>query len=221
MKRPLIRLCVLWRAAVAGLCLVAAGRAAAAPPHSAADAHLCAPAIGYVEDSWELPSELLHAIAIAESGRWDAGRQARFAWPWTVTAGGSGLFFATKRAAIAHVRRLQAEGVRNIDVGCMQVNLRYHPHAFRTLEDAFDPATNASYAASLLHALRLSTRSWSRAVAHYHSATRHLGRPYWKKVLAIWNAARARAFEQARRRTMETSRQRRAARRLAWRKAAR
>ena len=34
-------------------------------------------------------------------------------------------------------------GVRQVDVGCMQINLQSHPHAFASLEDAFDPGSNA------------------------------------------------------------------------------
>ena len=36
-------------------------------------------------------------------------------------------------AAIAAVTRLRARGIRNIDVGCMQVNLHYHGQHFETL----------------------------------------------------------------------------------------
>ena len=52
------------------------------------------------------------------------------------------------------VRKLQRRGVRNIDVGCMQVNLRYHPKAFKSLGQAFDPRANAAYAAGFLRKLR-------------------------------------------------------------------
>ena len=43
---------------------------------------------------------------------------------------GKDRFFSSKAAAITAVRKLQADGVRNIDVGCMQVNLKYHPKVF-------------------------------------------------------------------------------------------
>jgi hypothetical protein len=61
--------------------------------------------------------------------------------------------FPTKAKAIAHVRELQARGVRNIDVGCMQINLRHHPNAFPDLETAFDPEMNTAYAAQFLNGL--------------------------------------------------------------------
>jgi hypothetical protein len=107
-----------------------------------------------------------------------------------VTAQGKGRFFPTKAAAIAAVKRLQARGVTSIDVGCMQVNLHYHPTAFRSLSDAFDPARNADYAATFLTALKRDRGSWRRAVEHYHSSTAAKRIPYQKKVYAAWRDAR-------------------------------
>ncbi len=65
-------------------------------------------------------------------------------------AEGQGTFYDTKPQAIAAVRALQAGGVHSIDVGCMQVNLKHHPTAFGSLEQAFDPSANADYAAQFL-----------------------------------------------------------------------
>ncbi|MGE5766359.1 MAG: murein transglycosylase, partial [Bacteroidota bacterium] len=102
---------------------------------------LCREATGRAEARRDLPPHLLTAISQTESGRWHAGRSETLAWPWTVMAEGEGRFLPSKAAAIAEVRRLQARGIRNIDVGCLQVNLHYHPEAFDSLEAAFDPDT--------------------------------------------------------------------------------
>jgi soluble lytic murein transglycosylase-like protein len=66
--------------------------------------------------------------------------------------------------------RLQGQGVRSIDIGCMQVNLLHHPQAFASLEAGFDPATNVAYAVRFLRLPR-AYRDWNQAVAMYHSAT--------------------------------------------------
>src|SRR3546814_11739102 len=84
-------------------------------------------------------------------------------------AEGKGRFLPSKAAAIEEVRRLQARGIRNIDVGCLQVNLHYHPDAFASLETAFDPEANAAYAAALLVRLREEARSSTRAIGQYPS----------------------------------------------------
>lgn len=172
---------------------------ASSPPLSAKLSKLsdlCEDAALHQERLHRIPSQLLHAIAIAESGRWNKKQKENAAWPWTVTSGGKGRYFGTKNAAIRAVKRLQSRGVRNIDVGCMQVNLRYHPNAFNSLNEAFDPISNARYAAEFLARLRQEKRSWVQAVKHYHSATRELHTPYRTKVYKIWRAERRKVRNQ-------------------------
>ena len=154
---------------------------------------LCERSVLHQERAQRIPSRLLHAISIAESGRWNRARKENTAWPWTVTSGGKGQYYPTKVAAIRAVQRLQRQGVRNIDVGCMQVNLRYHPKAFQSLDEAFDPTANARYAGRFLAQLRQEKRSWVQAVKYYHSATRSLHIPYRAKVYKIWRAERRKA----------------------------
>ena len=114
-------------------------------------------------------------------------------WPWTINADGDGAFFDTKAQAIAAVRALQARGVRSIDVGCMQISLLHHPDAFATLDQAFDPATNADYGAGFLRRLYTQTGDWAAAAAQYHSATPTLAAEYRQKVMAAWGDATARS----------------------------
>lgn len=154
---------------------------------------LCREAIAEVEAARGLPPQLLTAIAQTESGRWHADRGESLAWPWTVMAEGEGRFLPSKAAAIETVRRLQAAGVRNIDVGCMQVNLHYHPEAFASLDSAFDPEANVAYAADFLVRLRQEARSWTRAVGQYHSRQAIRGNDYRAKVFKAWREARHRA----------------------------
>ncbi|MEY8882549.1 hypothetical protein [Donghicola sp. XS_ASV15] len=47
-----------------------------------------------------------------------------------------------------------AGGTTSIDVGCMQVNYRWHGEGFSSLEDMFDPAANTAYAAEFLTRLK-------------------------------------------------------------------
>jgi hypothetical protein len=68
----------------------------------------------------------------------------------------------------------------------MQVNLQQHPEAFRSLGQAFDPATNAEFAAGLLVSLFNQAGSWPLAAAAYHSQTPTLGAAYQRQVLAAW-----------------------------------
>jgi hypothetical protein len=129
-----------------------------------------------------IPQTLLPSIARVESGRLDAASGRVRPWPWTINVDGAGTFFGSKEEAIAAVQALQARGRRSIDVGCMQVNLMFHPHAFPTLEAAFDPRVNAVYAARFLTALHDQTRDWPLATAMYHSQTQDRGEDYQRLV---------------------------------------
>ncbi len=151
---------------------------------------LCYSQIARTELSQGIPQHLLKAISLAETGRWDRIRQANVAWPWTVMAKGKGNYFPNKEMALDYVRYLKHQGITNIDVGCMQINLYYHGGAFASLEQAMDPAANVSYAASYLTGLYKSTRSWTRAAGYYHSTTPDRAHGYKLKVLKYWNQER-------------------------------
>jgi hypothetical protein len=189
-----------WQTMLAALSLVllaAAGRAvradsAPAPPDAGASA-LCEQAVALVERAEAIPRDLLGAIAIAESRRPGTAALPAGPWPWTVGAQGRGLFFDTKSDAIEAVRTLLAGGERNIDVGCLQINLGHHPDAFVDLEEAFDPLANAAYGAAFLKVLFLETGSWPEAISRYHSTAPARSSAYRDKVLELWRGRRGRA----------------------------
>ena len=85
------------------------------------------------------------------------------------------------------MRALQAQGVRSIDVGCMQVNLMHHPNAFTSLEAAFDPTINALYAAASSIRCTASAEAGCRPAAAYHSQTPAIGADYQRRVLVRWD----------------------------------
>jgi len=142
-----------------------------------------------MEQANGLPPGLLLAIGRVESGRWDSMRSRVTAWPWTINAAGKGLWFATKDDAARTVKEFLNGGTRSIDVGCFQINLLWHPTAFSSLEQAFDPDANAAYAARFLLALFSQTGSWDAAVEAYHSADPALGFAYRQQVFSNWAAA--------------------------------
>jgi hypothetical protein len=162
--------------------------ARAAPSSPAA---LCEAAILGAEHAGHTPKGMLSAIGRVESGRPDPQTGLVRPWPWTIDANGVGRFFAAKADAIAAVAQLQAQGVRSIDVGCMQINLLHHPDAFASLDEAFDPAANAAYAVRFLQALYEQSRDWPTAVATYHSNTPDIAADYQRRVLAVWQGGAA------------------------------
>jgi len=169
------------------------------PPAAAlaADEASCERAGAAAEREWQLPPGLLASIGRIESGRYDpaAGRVAP--WPWTINAAGQGRYFDSGAAAIAAVQDLLMQGVRRIDIGCFQIDLFYHPGAFATLEDAFDPRSNAGYAARFLAELHDRTGSWEAAIANYHSGVPEEGGPYRRRVMADWQGGGLRIAPEA------------------------
>jgi transglycosylase-like protein with SLT domain len=147
---------------------------------------LCSAAVQQAEQRYHLPRGLLTAIAKAESGRPITALTDVRPWPWTIDADGTGLFLDSKAAAIAWIRS-QISRHSFVDVGCMQIDLEYHPKAFASLEQAFDPDANADYAARLLLDLYSgeAAHSWDVAVGLYHSHTMMLAAAYRDRVALI------------------------------------
>ena len=154
---------------------------------SAEDALLCLKEAARLEKQERIQTNLLSAIALVESGRYSKKYPSGISWPWTVTAEGKGTFYKSKQEAAEAVKELQTRGVENIDVGCMQINLKYHPDAFDSIEDALDPRQNVAYAASFLKRNYQETKSWGEAATLYHSKTVHKAFKYEDKLLETWN----------------------------------
>ena len=168
------------------------GSSSAPPEGYFAQHDLCESAIVNAEKIHGIPSRLLMAIGTVESGR-EAGKgKGKRPYPWTICANGKGYFFSTKSAAIAAVKKLMSRGIRNIDVGCMQVNLLHHSKAFKTLEEAFTPKNNVAYAAKFFLELRKNSNSWTHAVGYYHSKSSKYYKPYCSLVFNEWNKAKHR-----------------------------
>lgn len=149
-------------------------------------AKLCTRYISRYERQYAIPTHLLSAIATTESGRYHKGLKISVPWPWTINVEGKGYYFATKAEAVAAVRKYRARGIRSIDIGCMQVNLRHHPNAFTSISNAFEPRYNVAYAAKFLKQLKADAGSWNKAAAHYHSKTSARGKNYAGSVYKNW-----------------------------------
>ncbi len=129
------------------------------------------------------------AISRVETGRRSDGEMAP--WPWTINQGGQGHWFDDADQAISFANDLLAQGEENFDAGCFQINLHWHSKHFASLEDMFDPETNATYAATFLTSLFQSEGGWPEAVAAYHSRSPDQAQAYLAKVQTALNDLRA------------------------------
>ena len=137
----------------------------------------CSDAASYAEHNLLLPAGLLRSIGVVETGN----------RPWSVNVDGVGHSFVSADEAIGFARSASVSGGRYVDVGCFQVDLFYHPHAFDNLEAAFDPITNAMAAGRFLLSLQQGSSSWSDAVGRYHSSLPSLAASYAGRVYAALN----------------------------------
>lgn len=135
-----------------------------------------------------VPGSVLLAVTRVETGRAQNGTLAP--WPWTANVAGKGLWFDTRQEAQAHLLRQALSGKRSFDVGCFQLNYRWHGGAFRSLDHMLDPKANALYAAGFLRDLRAEFGNWERAVGAYHSRTA----TYAEKYLARYRRVYARVL---------------------------
>ena len=116
-----------------------------------------------------VPLSVMKAITRTETGRVQGGRLTP--WPWTVNMEGAGHWFDSRAEAEAYVSKHHARGARSYDVGCFQINYRWHGQHFSSVKAMFDPLTNARYAARFLSELYSETADWSKAAGAYHSRT--------------------------------------------------
>lgn len=143
------------------------------------DSMICSAAAKNAGAQYGVDVDLLQTIAVVESGRWDNLQNRYVAWPWTVNVQGKGHYYASREEAAAAIRKLKAAGVDNFDVGCMQVNMKYHGHQFSSAEEALDPVKNVQYSAKFLRKLYLANgKNWERAAKKYHSSNPEQGKAY-------------------------------------------
>jgi hypothetical protein len=119
------------------------------------------------------------AIAMTESG--DKGRPSPFAMN---IAGRS--YFASSGQEMANIISANWQrGVTSIDVGCMQINLKYHGAKFSRLTDLLNSPTNIEYGAGYLVSLAVESGSWKDAVMSYHNKKNPARRSWYG--CKVWN----------------------------------
>ena len=149
--------------------------------------------VGYqqVADAYDLPPEVLYAVALTESARQvDSTGNVR-PWPWTLNVQGRGHFFASREEAEAALQQHFDQGRTSIDIGLMQVNWRYHRQRLGSPQLALDPYHNLRVAAEILRDCHQSRKNWWAAVGCYHApnnpqrAARYRARvrAHWRRVI--------------------------------------
>ncbi len=145
---------------------------------------LCDTAAAVAAEAASVPTDVLRALTRTETGRSSGG--ALKPWPWAINQAGEGSWFATEDDMLDHVRTLVSAGSTNFDIGCFQLNYRWHAAGFASLEDMADPEQNARYAAGFLAQKFDSLGDWGKAAAAYHSGTPELAAKYLARFSEIY-----------------------------------
>ncbi len=145
----------------------------------------CVAQFQYFEQRYNLPKDSLYSISLQETKKKHSKFNIGIVWPWTVNVEGIGHHFKTKAAAVNFTKDQINQGKKSIDVGCMQVNLKYHPNAFKSINQAFSPQNNIAYASKLLKEKYNKHKNWTKAIGSYHSESDGIGKKYSDNVKKI------------------------------------
>ena len=145
-------------ATVLALCLFDAGAAVrgASPP-------VCEQQMTRAARANDIPLQILYSVALTETGNRGALD------PYDMNVDGRAVHSDSLDEALARFALERSRGAKLIDIGCMQVNHRWHGSHFRSVAEMFDPERNVQYAASYLKSLRREAGSWTLAVARYNA----------------------------------------------------
>jgi len=175
------------RGLFAALALIAALGPAFGPFASSAaldPAQICVDAAAESAQNTGVPFDVLLAVTLTETGR-SIGGSLR-PWPWAMNINGESLWLNSAEDSLATAEAALAEGRSNFDLGCFQINYRWHGENFTSLRAMIDPATNAAYAADFLSKLYDQTGSWPDAAAEYHSRSPEHADRYRERFAAIY-----------------------------------
>ncbi|QSQ44113.1 transglycosylase SLT domain-containing protein [Xanthomonas translucens pv. translucens] len=140
----------------AGLCVCAA-QAQEVPP----------PAYQLAAQRAGIPSTVLYAVALQESGIQRKGRN--IPWPWSLNIAGQSRRFATRADACSSLQQaMRSTPHTRIDAGLGQINLGYHKQRFTSTCDLLDPYRNLAIAAEILKEQHVPGEGWLLAIGRYH-----------------------------------------------------
>lgn len=147
----------------------------------------CTKLIHSIEKKHKIPNKLLEAISLTETGRTVGGQYV--AWPWSLNISGESFFFKNEKDLLVTLKK-KIKFQKNIDIGCMQINYKYHNKNFKNIEEILDPKKNIEWAALYIKKLFNTHNSWNKAIERYHSSNPKRMQKYLAKVHKNWKYVR-------------------------------
>jgi hypothetical protein len=152
----------------------------------------CSTSIESVEKKYKIPHKLLAAISLTETGRTVDG--SFISWPWSLNVSGKSFIFDNKENTKKFLKEKIDNEINNIDIGCMQINYKYHKKSFEDLNSFLDPEKNVEWAAKFLVSLHNKYKSWNTAISRYHSSNPDRMKKYLLKVHKNWKTERQKKY---------------------------
>lgn len=114
-----------------------------------------------------IPSPVLYAVALQESGM---ARDGRFVpWPWSLNVAGESRRFSNQaEACTGLLTALRQVRATRVDAGLGQINLGYQRHRYHHPCDLLDPYRNLVIAAEILREQYNPKEDWLLAMGRYH-----------------------------------------------------
>jgi soluble lytic murein transglycosylase-like protein len=132
-------------------------------PVEAAAPNPCEPEILRAAQLYGVPVGILYAVGLTETGKKGTLQ------PNALNIEGHAVFPRSRAEALSAFAEARRKGIQLIDLGCMQINHRYHAQNFGGPAEMLDPHRNVDYAARFLVGLKRQHTTWSMAVARYHA----------------------------------------------------
>ena len=139
-----------------------------------------------------LSARMIEAIALEESRRAEVGTGGQ-PWAWTLNANQQPMYFDSRQEAEQALRELHRSGMRNIDVGLFQVNIRWNGDLVRDPVLLLDPAINLwAFTQVIIECQTRVGREVRRVLACYHAGSdkRPHGLEYARRVISTYRNLR-------------------------------
>ncbi|OYZ95812.1 MAG: hypothetical protein B7X99_14845 [Rhizobiales bacterium 17-65-6] len=132
--------------------------------NAASTSNVCERELARASAVYNIPLPVLYAVGLQESGINGHLQQ------YMLNVAGKDYLATSLPDAMRAFNEARAQGIKLIDVGCLQVNYYYHGKKFRSVEQMFNPRLNVDVAAQELRDWRKSQGNWTMAVARYNAS---------------------------------------------------
>lgn len=143
----------------------------------------------YVGESKGIDPILIYSVALAESA-YGKGRGSIAPWPWTLRTATTPYYEASQQEAATVLNKIiqQRGNKTSVDIGPMQVNLRWNGHRVNNPTELLNFKTNIEVGTDiLLEAIASAPGDLELGLGHYHHwESDVVARSYGRKILTIY-----------------------------------